>query len=401
MSQSVNKPARIIRSRDAGTGTRLADPYSEQALTALATRFGTPLLFIDCNIIRRQYRALVAALPGVDLHYALKPLPDVNVVRVLAAEGAWFDLATSGEVDLVRAAGIGPGRCIHTHPIKRDRDIRKALDFGVTTFVADNPDEIEKFIPYRDRARLLLRVAYRSSDAQVDLSRKFGCDPEAAIALASAAARAGVAVIGLSFHVGSQLGSADAHVHAIESCRRLIGAAASHGLPPFSILDIGGGFPIDYLKPALAIGEFCAPVRAALASLPAGIRVIAEPGRYICGPAGFCLTTVMGRAMRDGRWWYYLDDGTYGSFSGQLYDNSRYPVEPVARHAGPRLPCVLAGPTCDSIDVIAEDIPMPELKAGDLLIGRQMGAYTSATATDFNFFPRARVLVVNVAPAGD
>ncbi len=394
----MNRPARISRSRTAEPGLRLAEPYSEAALTALVARFRSPLLFIDCNVIRRQYRALAAALPGVDLHYALKPQPDATVVKVLAGEGAWFDLATNGEVDLVRAAGIAPERCIHTHPIKRDTDIRKALDYGVTTFVVDNPDEILKFVPYRDRVRLLLRVAYRSPDAMVDLSRKFGCDPETAIALAEAAVRAGVAVSGLSFHVGSQVGSADAHVRAIGICARLIAEAESHGLPGFTVLDIGGGFPIDYLQPAPTIDEFCRPIRAALAKLPHGIRVISEPGRYICGPAGFCLTTVMGRARRDGRWWYYLDDGMYGSFSGQLYDHSRYPVEPVATHAGPRLPCVLAGPTCDSIDVIAEDIPMPELATGDLLLGRQMGAYTNATATDFNFFPRASILVVNGMP---
>lgn len=401
MSPAVNKPARISRNRADEAEIRLASPYGEQALKALAARYGSPLLIIDGDVIRRQYRALAAALPGVDLHYALKPLPDSQVVKVLAGQGAWFDLATNGEVDLVRAAGIAPERCIHTHPIKRDVDIRWALDYGVTTFVVDNPGEVAKFTQHRDRARLLLRIAYRSSDAMVDLSRKFGCDPEAAVALAGTAARAGVAIVGLSFHVGSQVGSADAHVRAIEICRRLIAEAASCGLPPLSVLDIGGGFPIDYLQPAPTIDQFCAPIRAALATLPNGIRVICEPGRFICGPAGFCLTTVMGRSMRDGRWWYYLDDGMYGSFSGQLYDHSRYPVEPIAPHAGPKLPCVLAGPTCDSIDVIAEDIPMPELSAGDLLIGRQMGAYTSATATDFNFFPRARVLVVNVAPAGD
>lgn len=397
----MNKPARIIRNRAAETELCLAEPYTEAALTALVVRFGSPLLFIDCNVIRRQYRALAAALPGVDLHYALKPQPDATVVMVLAGEGAWFDLATSGEVELVRRAGIAPERCIHTHPIKRDEDIRKALDYGVTTFVADNPDEIAKFKPFRDRARLLLRMAYRSSDAMVDLSRKFGCDPEGAIALAETAARAGVTVIGLSFHVGSQVGNADAHARAIEICSRLISEAAGHGLPPLEVLDIGGGFPIDYLQPAPDIDKFCRPIRAALAKLPKGTRVISEPGRYICGPAGFCLTSVMGRARRDGRWWYYLDDGTYGSFSGQLYDHSRYPVAPVAPHAGPLLPCVLTGPTCDSIDVIAEDIPMPELVDGDLLLGRQMGAYTNATATDFNFFPRARVLVVNVTPAGN
>ncbi|MDH4259178.1 MAG: type III PLP-dependent enzyme [Gammaproteobacteria bacterium] len=364
-------------------------------------RFGSPLLFIDCNIIRRQYRTLAAALPGVELHYALKPQPHATVVKVLAAEGAWFDLATNGEVDLVRTAGIAPDRCIHTHPIKRDQDIRRALDYGITTFVFDNPDEIFKFTPYRERVRLLLRLAYRSTDAMVDLSRKFGCDPEAAIALVATAARAGVTVSGLTFHVGSQVGTADAHARAIEVCGVLISEAVAHGLPPLEVLDIGGGFPIDYLQPAQAIEEFCLPIRVALAGLPKGIRVISEPGRYICGPAGFCLTTVMGRAMREGRWWYYLDDGIYGSFSGQLYDHSRYPVEPVAPHAGPKQPCVLAGPTCDSIDVIAEDIPMPELAAGDLLMGRQMGAYTNATATDFNFFPRAHMLIVNATPAGD
>lgn len=401
MRYPLNAPARIRRNRAAGTELRLAEPYSEAALTALVARFGSPLLFIDCNIIRRQYRALAAALPGVDLHYALKPQPDPTVVRVLAAEGAWFDLATNGEVELVRRAGIAPQRCIHTHPIKRDEDIQNALDFGVTTFVVDNPDEIIKFAPYRDRAKLLLRVAYGSADAMVDLSRKFGCYPDDVIALAQTAVHAGITVTGLSFHVGSQVGNADAYVRAIEGCDRLIAEAAARGLPPLGVLDIGGGFPIDYLQPAPAIEQFCRPIRKALARLPRGLRVIAEPGRFICGPAGFCLTTVIGRARREGRWWYYLDDGMYGSFSGQLYDHSRYPVAPVAPHAGPLLPCVLTGPTCDSIDVVAEDIPMPELVAGDLLLGRQMGAYTNATATDFNFFPRAHVLVVNVTPTGD
>ena len=145
----------------------------------------------------------------------------------------------------------------------------------------------------------------------------------------------------------------------------------------------------------MPIEAFCAPIRAALERLPRPPRIIAEPGRYICGPAGTVLTTVMGRAARDGRWWYYLDDGLYGSFSGQLYDHARYPVEPLWPVTGERVPSVLAGPTCDSVDVIADDILLPLLRVGDILRGRQMGAYTVASATDFNFFPRARVLPVN------
>jgi ornithine decarboxylase len=331
----------------------------------------------------------------VELHYALKPLPEPAVVATLAAEGSCFDLATTGEVELVRRAGIPAERCIHTHPIKRDEDIRAALDFGVTTFVADNPDEVTKFARYAGRVSLLLRVSFRSPAAVVDLSRKFGCDPEAASGLVELASSLGIAVAGLSFHVGSQSASPSTKLRAIEACAVIIRATQGKGMATPATLDIGGGFPIDYLEPALPIDEFCAPIRAALAALPPGTRVIAEPGRFICGPAGTAVTTVMGRAWREGRWWYYLDDGLYGSFSGQLYDHARYPIELLGDAVGQRFHSVLAGPTCDSIDVIAEDIELPELHAGDRLIGRQMGAYTAASATDFNFFPRARIVVVN------
>lgn len=375
---------------------RLESPYRPEALAALVQEFGSPLFVIDCDVIRRQYRELQAALPGVDLHYALKPLPDATVVRVLAGEGAWFDLATNGEVDLVRDAGIPAARCIHTHPIKRDGDIRHALDYGVTTFVADNPDEIDKLAAYRDRIRLLLRISFRSAEAIVDLSRKFGCSPPRALELAERAARAGIRVAGLSFHVGSQVSRPKMYVRAIDTCRKLIADFGERGLGPIEVLDIGGGFPIDYVQPVTPIGKFCGPIRTALARIPEGIRVIAEPGRFICGPAAISLATVMGRAQREGRWWYYLDDGLYGTYSGQIYDHSRFPVAPLVAREGPAAPSVLAGPTCDSIDVVSEDIVLPELAIGDVIVARQVGAYTTATATDFNFFPRAKVLAVNV-----
>ena len=137
--------------------------------------------------------------------------------------------------------------------------------------------------------------------------------------------------------------------------------------------------------------------RAALAKLPRRVRVIAEPGRYIVGPCAIGVASVMGRARREGHWWYYLDDGLYGGYSGQLFDHVRYPVEPL-RDASERLPSVLAGPTCDSIDVIAENLMLPQLKVGDLLVGRAMGAYTWASATEFNFFPKPTVVAVNRRP---
>jgi ornithine decarboxylase len=363
-------------------------------IRSLVARHGTPLLVIDCDSIRRQYRSLHDALPGVTLHYALKPLPDAAVVAELRDLGACFDVATAGEIRLVRAAGVAAERCIHTHPIKSDRDIRAALRFGIHTFVVDNPDELRKFVPYRRRAELLIRLSFRNPSAVVDLSRKFGCEPGAVRALLGLGRSLGLRVRGLSFHVGSQVADPAKYVEAIGTCREIIEQAHSAGIAELDTLDIGGGFPIAYSGEAPPIGHFCRPIRRALKALPRKVRVIAEPGRFIAGPAGTCVAAVVGRAQREGRWWYYLDDGLYGSYSGQLYDQVSYPVESIDRD-GPTHPSVLAGPTCDSIDVIREDIALPELQIGDLLVGRMMGAYTAATATDFNFIPRARIVAIN------
>ena len=364
----------------------------------LVNEFGSPLLIVDCARVRVQYRKLRRALPGVDLHYALKPLPHAAVIEAVIEQGGWLDLATTGEVQLVQRLGIDAARCIHTHPIKRACDIRNALEYGLSTFVADNPDEVRKFRFAAGRVGLLLRVSFRSPGAACDLSRKFGCDPEAALDLARLAAGLGIDVLGYSFHVGSQVADTAKHVEAIGACTRLLAAARRERLGTCDTLDIGGGFPIDYVERAADIGRFCAPIRRALAQLPRRVRVIAEPGRFIVGPAAIGVATVMGRAQREGHWWYYLDDGLYGSYSGQHYDHARYPVS--ALRTGPALPSVLAGPTCDSIDVIAENLQLPQLRAGDLIVGREMGAYTWACASSFNFFPKAAVVAVN-RRAGD
>src|ERR1700686_1892895 len=376
---------------------RSIDPFQPEAVRRLVREFGSPLLIVDCARVRSQYRKLRQALPGVDLHYALKPLPHPAVVRTIIEQGGWLDLATSGEVQLPQSLGVDPQRCIHTHPIKRACDIRNALEFGVRTFVADNTDEVRKFKPYGERAALLLRVSFRNPGAVCDLSRKFGCDPEDALALAQLAASIGVDVQGFSFHGGSQAADALKNVEAIEACTQLLAAARRARLGSLDTLDIGGGFPIDYLQHAVDIRRFCAPIPSGRARLPKRVRVIAEPGRYIVGPSAIGVASVMGRARREGHWWYYLDDGLYGSYSGQLYDHARYPVEPL-RASAERLPSVLAGPTCDSIDVIAENLMLPELKAGDLVVGRAMGAYTWASASEFNFFPKATVVAVNGKP---
>jgi ornithine decarboxylase len=376
---------------------RFIDPFEPNEVRRLVREFGSPLLILDCERVRLQWRALSKALPRVALHYALKPLPHPALVQTVIAEGGFLDLASTGEVQLVERLAVAPERCIHTHPIKRPQDIANARKFGVRTFVADNPDEVRKFARLAGEVQLLLRVSFRASGAVCDLSRKFGCDPQDVLPLARLAADLGIDVRGLSFHAGSQASSATKHVEALQLCARLLAAARREKLGSLDTLDIGGGFPIDYTQRMPDIQRFCAPLRTALAKLPRRVRVIAEPGRYIAGPAAIGVATVMGRARREGHWWYYLDDGLYGSYSGQLFDHARYPVEAL-RSGTERLPSVLAGPTCDSIDVIAENLMLPALKVGDLIVGRAMGAYTWASASEFNFFPKATVVAVNTHP---
>ncbi|MFC0118399.1 type III PLP-dependent enzyme [Pseudoalteromonas xiamenensis] len=359
----------------------------------LVSEHGSPLLVLDGDAIRKQYLSLQQALPGVALHYALKPLPHDAVVAILKDLNGYFDLATNGEVDLVRNVGVDPERCIHSHPIKRDSDIRYALDYGCSTFVVDNIVELEKFVAYKDVTQLLLRVSFRNPDTKIDLSKKFGCRQEEAIGLLCKAKELGLNVIGLSFHVGSQAVNPVRHSNAVAACNNIIREAAQFGVT-LTTLDIGGGFPVSYDGNPIDIVEYCAPIREQLALLPEHIRVLAEPGRYICAPAVTAVSSVMGIAQRGEQTWYYLDDGVYGSYSGQIYDHMVYPLSFPYASGEPQL-SVLSGPTCDSIDVIREDIMLPPLAVGEIVIGHVMGAYTWASATEFNFFRKANFVVVN------
>ncbi len=366
----------------------------QDELSWLVKQHGSPLLILDCDSVRTQYRCLQRALPGVVLHYALKPLPHPAVVSTLLSEGASFDLASSGEVDIVRDQGVTPDATIHTHPIKKDEDIRYALDYGCTTFVVDNKNEVDKFVDYRDSVELLLRVSFRNAEVFSDLSKKFGCTPREAVSIIRYAHKKGIRIKGLSFHVGSQTTQADKYVVAIQQCQAIMAAVQKAGLPVLNTLDIGGGFPVSYPGCHIDIDAFCAPIREALADLPDTLHVLAEPGRFIVAYAMEGVCSVMGQSVREGKPWYYLDDGVYGSFSGLIFDHMDYPIDVVKRR-GKRVSSVLAGPTCDSIDVVAEDILLPRLKNGDLIHTTMLGAYSSATATDFNFIRRAKIITVN------
>ena len=361
---------------------------------ALVERYGSPLLVISRQKLIDQYSQLRRQLPGVSLYYAIKAFPQLEVLNILAEQGCHFDVASEGEIALLRQLSVSGRKTIHTHPIKKDVDIRAALRGGSTTFVVDNADELGKLLNYRKRVGVLLRVSFRSNSAAVDLSRKFGCSPDQVTGIVEEASTMGIHIRGLSFHVGSQSLSPDTHVEAIERCNALIEDINRNQKNPMNVLDIGGGFPVDYAQQQPDMDAYFAPIRAALGRLPGDIDVIAEPGRFLVAPAVTGIASVTGKARRGDFQWYYLDDGIYGSYSGQLFDHVLYPLQ-ILEDRGEREAAILSGPTCDSIDIIAEDIPLPPLREGDLVVGHMMGAYTAATSTRFNSISNARIVLVD------
>lgn len=364
---------------------------------------GTPVLLLDPDRVAAQYRRLRAALPFVGFHYAVKALAHDAVLDVLDGAGCGFDVATGEELRLLTRRGVGAERIIHTHPIKKPVEIAEALAAGVRTFVVDNEVEIAKFHEAPADTGLLVRLSYRSPHAKSDLSSKFGVGPFEAARLVESALSAGVRVAGFSYHVGSQLDDPPRFAAAAADTLELMGILERRLNVQFDTLDIGGGFPASYDGEAAGIDEVAAALRPVLAPHARRLDIIAEPGRVMVAEAMSLVTSVVGMAERaDGRW-YYLDDGLYGSYSNVLTEDV-HPLIFAERDLGDadtrRRAAVdhrwatLAGPTCDSSDVIAREVLLPELRVGDLLISPTMGAYTTVTATRFNGRPFTPIAVV-------
>lgn len=355
-------------------------------LTELADRHG-PLLLLDPDAARRSYRALQEALPSARLHYAVKALDHPDVLVALAAEGAAFDVAGLEEIRALAAVGVPGAAMLFSNPIATPRERLGAVLAGVRTFVLDNRAELRKALLLPPGCRILVRLAYRSGAAHIDLSGKFGLERADAEALVAEALALGLPVAGFSFHVGSQTDAAQPFVDAVTRTLELMSALeARHGIR-FSVLDIGGGFPVTHRAQGLdaaAIGRVIAPLLAPHADR---LEILAEPGRCVVGDAAVAVARVVGVADRpDGRW-DYLDDGVYGSWSNVMTEDVHPLLVAGSELEGrplPLAPVTLAGPTCDSADVIARDYPMPELAIGDLVLSPVMGAYTAVTACRFN-----------------
>jgi ornithine decarboxylase len=357
----------------------------------LARELGTPLLVLSEEKLRANVADLQGSLPGVRLNYAVKANPHPEVLKILLDERLGFDVSSPDEIRRVLDLGAAPEDLLYTKPVNKESELDFAHRAGVRWFVVDNGEEVAKLARLAPESNVLVRLKVSTRDAVVDLSYKFGARPAEALQLVQKINQEGLAVRGLSFHVGSQCTNPYSYVESILTCRTIFNHASSLGIT-MDTLDIGGGFPVSYLEPVMPVEQFAEPIAAALRQYFGSYRLVAEPGRFLVGDAVTLVAQVIGRSVRDEIKWYYIDDGLYGSLSGKLYDHCDYPI--TVEKEGRRELCVIAGPTCDSFDVVYSNRALPDLAIGDLLLFDGMGAYTNASATHFNGLPPARLVVV-------
>ena len=376
---------------------RLRDRADTEGWRALVAQHGTPLLVLDPYRVVEQCRLLKSHLRDFRLHYAVKTSPHPAVLRAIAASGCGFDVATNAEIDLVGALGLPVARCINTNPVKKLTEIDHAYIAGVRTFVVDNPLEVQKFAGLPADIDIVVRLAFRNPSAKSDLSTKFGVHPADAELVVKHVLTAGVRFAGFSFHVGSQGPTVEPYRRAISGTLDLISHIDKTLGVPTQIIDIGGGFPVTYREPMPAIGDIADVIDEVLGDRRDEFTLVAEPGRFLAAESMTLLTSVVGSAMRDGRMWHYLDDGIYGSYSNVMTENVHPPIlalREIIDGVGGLEPVTLAGPTCDSADVVAHDYPMPALNTGDVVVSPMMGAYTSVTSSRFNGIPHTKIVEV-------
>ena len=355
----------------------------------LMQTYATPLEVISTKHIAENYLALKRHIPRLKIFYAIKANPAKCILQKLNELRANFDVASDGEIYKLQQMGVSGDRMIYANPVRSLSGLKAAAKVGINKFTFDSKDEIDKIVNYVPNAEVLARVKIDHSDAVIDLNIKFGANKSEIIDLLKYAEDKGLSAVGICFHVGSQTLSANAYLHAFKLARNLIDTARQNGIN-IKYMDIGGGLPAPALNTQIDVAKIMQDINNCLTQDFTDVEIWAEPGRYICASAVNIVTSVVGRQKRSGRDWYFLDDGIYGSFSGIMFDHWDYDFVPLK--SGAKHDVTLAGPSCDSLDIVKKHMLCPKMDVGDLFLAINAGAYSTVSATTFNGFSLPQVV---------
>jgi ornithine decarboxylase len=395
---------RSMRREGQVDGVPHLDEKRKDLLLDLAREHGTPIFVIDHEKIRENYREFRDHLPNIQVYYAVKANSNPEIVRTLYELGCSFDVASMPEFMLVhenirnmpdkeRQDWIWD-KIIYANTIK-PIDTLEALDKYKPLVTFDNAEELRKIKAHAPNAGLVLRIRVPNTGSMVELSSKFGAHPGEAVDLIVEAFKLGLVVEGLSFHVGSQCTNFENYVQALQLSANIIREAETRAGQRIKILDIGGGFPVKYNPEVKSFRTLARLLNTEIKRLfTPDTQILAEPGRFMVADACSLVAKVIGKAVRDGKKCYYINDGIYHTYSGQIFDHCNYPV--LAFKEGEKQISAVFGPTCDAFDTVTLSAELPELEIGDLVYSENIGAYSHASSTCFNGFPPAKVVHINL-----
>jgi ornithine decarboxylase len=366
---------------------RLDFSHVQEALKAGYTK---PFLLVDSNIVRIKTRRFRAAMPRVRPHYAVKANPDPRVLKTLIEEGAGFEIASIAELDLLISLGVQACEIYYSNPMKSRAYLEYAAAKGVEWYVIDSVEELRKIHSVKADAKTYLRIDTPNIGSDWPLAGKFGAHAKEIDGIIAAAAELKADLAGVTFHVGSQCRNPENWRVGIENAKRMFRKMRLKGLNP-RLLNIGGGYPVRHVKPIPSIEVIGDIVNQSIKDIPEGVRIMAEPGRYLVSDAAYFVCRVVGTASRSGKRWMYWDAGLFGGII-ETTEGLQYEVQ--TERKGKLIPWNVAGPTCDSVDILMRDQLLPEdVQEGDFIYIPNAGAYTTAYASNFNGFPLPEVRV--------
>lgn len=363
--------------------------------------FERPTLVLDPSVVESNFYQLKAGMPTANFHYAVKSNPHPAILERLCKIGCKFDAASMGEIKMCLAAGAKPEDISFGNTVKRWQDIEFAYANNIDLFAADAEEELEKIARHAPSSRVFIRVLIGQTEAEWPLSRKFGCDPAMALALMGYATELGLKPVGISWHIGSQTKHPEMWYDTLELMGNLWDEASAYGYD-LTLVNIGGGFPAYYgveITPPEEYGKkLMDRVRK---QFPGAEYIMVEPGRGLVGNAGCIASEVLlvsKKSSMEVIRWVYLNVGRFSGLAETEGEAIKYQFVVPGKESSNTGSCILAGPTCDSADVLYEKnkVQLPvDLEAGDTLIIKSCGAYTSTYSTiAFNGFPPLEVVVV-------
>ncbi len=357
----------------------------------LLNGYHKPFLLVDSSIIRHKARRFKAALPRVHPHYAVKANPDRRVIETMIEENVSFEIASSTELDLLLALGVPAAEIFYSNPVKSRAYLEYAASKGVEWYVLDSAEELRKIVSVKADAKMYLRIDTPNIGSDWPLAGKFGTHLTDIKEIITEATTLNADLAGVTFHVGSQCRNPQNWRVGIERAIKVFSDMRTAGLNP-RLLNIGGGYPVRHTKPIPSIDVIADVINEAINHLPKHIRIIAEPGRYLVSDSAYFVCRVVGTATRNGKRWMYWDAGMFGGVI-EVTEGLHYEI--LTDRKGSNISWSIAGPTCDSVDVLMQEVLLPhDIQEDDFIYIPNAGAYTTAYASNFNGFPLPDVFVI-------